>query len=57
MLLLSLPALLSGSEPALIPFVPANAAPPQEEEAYTSEELAVELPPESLEGEPLPPAP
>ncbi len=45
MLLLSIPALLSGSEPVLVPFVPVNVALPPQEEAFSSEELAGELPP------------
>jgi hypothetical protein len=42
MLLLSLPALLAGSEPALVPFVPAAASAPVEEEAFSSEDLPEE---------------
>ena len=46
MLLLSLPSLLAGSEPALVPFVPAAASAPVEEEAFSSEDLSEEeLPP------------
>jgi hypothetical protein len=55
MLLLSLPALLAGSEPVLLPFVPAAASAPLEEEAFSSEDLSAEelLP----SGELAPPAP
>jgi hypothetical protein len=55
MLLLSLPALLAGSEPVLLPFVPAAASAPLEEEAFSSEDLSEEelLP----SGELAPPAP
>jgi hypothetical protein len=46
MLLLSLPSLLAGSEPALVPVVPAAASAPVEEEAFSSEDLSEEeLPP------------
>jgi len=41
-LLLSLPALLAGQEPALFPFVAPRAAPPPQEEEPESSEGAVE---------------
>jgi hypothetical protein len=58
MLLLSLPSLLAGSEPALVPFVPAAASAPLEEEAFSSEDLPEEELPLPGEVPPLePPAP
>jgi hypothetical protein len=47
MLLLSIPALLAGSEPVLVPFVPENAALPPQEEAFSSEDLTGEPAPDS----------
>jgi hypothetical protein len=55
MLLLSLPSLLAGSEPALVPFVPAAASAPVEEEAFSSEDLSEEELPVPEELPPPPP--
>jgi hypothetical protein len=58
MVLLSVPALLAGSDRALEPFTPLNVtSPPEEEEPLTSEGLPGELMPESLEEQAAPPAP
>ncbi len=57
MLLLSIPALLAGSEPVLVPFVPENVAAPPEEEVFTSDQLAGESPPESPGSGPTTPSP
>ena len=57
MLLLSIPALLAGNQPVLVPFVPENVAAPPEEEAFTSDQLVGEPAPASPEGELAPPSP
>ncbi len=57
MLLLSIPALLAGSEPVLVPFVPENVALPAEEQAFSSDQLTSDQAPPSPEGELAPTKP
>jgi len=58
MMLLSLPALVAGVEPALVPFVPLDVVlSPDDEEAITSEDLSGELPLDALpDAETAPPS-
>ncbi len=49
LLLLSIPALLAGSGPVLVPFVPENVALPAEEQAFSSDQLTSDQAPPSPE--------
>ncbi len=57
MLLLSIPALLAGSGPVLVPFVPQEVALPAEEQSFSSDQLTGEQVPPSPEAQPAPAKP
>lgn len=55
-MLLSLPALVAGAEPVLVPFVPQEVVlSTDDEEAVTSDDLSGELPPDALPDADTPP--